>query len=152
MIGSELVPYPLEMQAFVNYLKANKPNATIALLKANDDFGQSYAETLKQLVKGTTSRSCRAGLRQRRELRGEDAGQRPRRDEGRHVRARRDAARVPERAERGGRPPGWKPITYMSGTCVSKLLLDARRRERRRRADGTPLLDPADPANARTRR
>ena len=33
MIGSELVPYPLEVQTFVNYLKQNKPNATIAVLK-----------------------------------------------------------------------------------------------------------------------
>ena len=33
MIGSELVPYPLEMQAFVDYLKENKPNATIAVLR-----------------------------------------------------------------------------------------------------------------------
>ena len=41
------------MQAFVDYLKENKPDATIAMLQANDDFGQSYADTLKQLVKGT---------------------------------------------------------------------------------------------------
>ena len=41
------------MKTFVDYLKKNKPNATIAVLKANDDFGQSYADTLTQLVKGT---------------------------------------------------------------------------------------------------
>ena len=43
---------------------------------------------------------------------------------------------------------GWKPITYMSGTCVSKLLFTLGGDG----ADGvfsvTPLLDPADPANA----
>ena len=39
LIGSELVPYPLEVNTFVDYLKKNKPNATIAVLKANDDFG-----------------------------------------------------------------------------------------------------------------
>ena len=53
MLGSELVPYPLEMRAFVDYLKEKKPDATIALLKANDDFGQSYEESLKSLIKGT---------------------------------------------------------------------------------------------------
>ena len=41
------------MKTFVDYLKKNKPDATIAVLKANDDFGQSYADTLTQLVKGT---------------------------------------------------------------------------------------------------
>ena len=53
MLGSELVPYPLEVRVFVDYLKKNKPNAKIAVLKANDDFGQSYAETLTELIKGT---------------------------------------------------------------------------------------------------
>ena len=52
LIGTELVPYPLEMQAFVKYLKENKPNATIAILRANDDFGPSYAETLKSARQG----------------------------------------------------------------------------------------------------
>src|SRR5438552_3657546 len=54
MLGSELVPYPLEMRVFVDYLLKNKPNAKIALLYANDDFGQSYQQTLEQLVKGST--------------------------------------------------------------------------------------------------
>ena len=39
LIGTELVPYPDEMQALVTYLKANKPKASIAILRANDDFG-----------------------------------------------------------------------------------------------------------------
>ena len=43
---------------------------------------------------------------------------------------------------------GWKPLIYMSGTCVSKLLFTLGGDG----ADGvlsvTPLLDPADPANA----
>ena len=52
MLGSELVPYPLEMQVFVDYLKKNKPNAKIALLYANDDFGQSYEETLQAAREG----------------------------------------------------------------------------------------------------
>src|SRR5256714_13843922 len=54
MLGSELVPYPLEVRVFVDYLLKNKPNAKIALLHANDDFGQSYQLTLEQLVKGTS--------------------------------------------------------------------------------------------------
>ena len=32
LIGSELVPYPLEVKTFVDYLKKTKPNATIAVL------------------------------------------------------------------------------------------------------------------------
>src|SRR4029077_15455335 len=53
LIGSELVPYPLEVKAFGNYLKATKPNATIALLRACDDCGQFCLSTLQKLVQGT---------------------------------------------------------------------------------------------------
>ena len=52
MLGSELVPYPLEMQMFVDYLKKNKPNAKIALLYANDDFGQSYKRDARRAREG----------------------------------------------------------------------------------------------------
>ena len=52
LIGTALVPYPLEMQALVTTSKENKPDATIAMLRANDDFGASYSETLKELIAG----------------------------------------------------------------------------------------------------
>jgi branched-chain amino acid transport system substrate-binding protein len=146
MLGSELVPYPLEMQTFVNYLKQKKPNATIAVLKANDDFGQSYADTLQQLVKGTSLKIV--------QTQGYDP-------EGAEVKSQvtslaathADAFVVGATllacpaALSAANAAGWKPITYMSGTCVSKILLSAAGPG----ADGvlsvTPLLDPADPAN-----
>ena len=53
LIGTPLVPYPLEMQALVQYLEANEPDATIAVLRADDDFGASYSETLQSLIEGT---------------------------------------------------------------------------------------------------
>jgi ABC-type branched-subunit amino acid transport system substrate-binding protein len=43
---------------------------------------------------------------------------------------------------------GWHPITYMSGTCVSKLLFLAGGPSSNNVISVTPLLDPADPANA----
>mgnify|MGYP001792166329 CR=1 FL=1 len=43
---------------------------------------------------------------------------------------------------------GWHPITYMSGTCVSKLLLSAGHDNSDKVISVTPLLDPADPNNA----
>jgi branched-chain amino acid transport system substrate-binding protein len=146
MLGSELVPYPLEMQTFVNYLKEKKPNATIAVLKANDDFGQSYADTLQQLVKGTSLRIV--------QTQGYDP-------EGAEVKSQvtslaathADAFVVGAAllacpaALQAAHAAGWKPITYMSGTCVSKILLGAAGAG----ADGvlsvTPLIDPSDPAN-----
>ncbi len=147
MLGSELVPYPLEMQVFVDYLKKNKPNAKIALLYANDDFGQSYKDTLQQLVKGTTLSIVK---------------QQSYNAEGSDVKAQVTdlASSKADTFVLGGtllacpnalnaaHDAGWKPLIYMSGTCVSKLLFTLGGDG----ADGvlsvTPLMDPGDPANA----
>jgi branched-chain amino acid transport system substrate-binding protein len=147
MLGSELVPYPLEMQVFVDYLKKNKPNAKIALLYANDDFGQSYKETLEGLVKGTSLTIVKQASYNA---------------EGSEVKAQVTdlAASKADTFVLGGtllacpnalsaaHDAGWKPLIYMSGTCVSKLLFTLGGDG----ADGvlsvTPLMDPGDPANA----
>jgi branched-chain amino acid transport system substrate-binding protein len=146
MLGSELVPYPLEMRVFVDYLMKNKPNAKIALLYANDDFGQSYQQTLEQLVKGSTLSIVKEASY--------------------NVEDDKVKAQVTDLAATnadafvlGGtllacpnalnaaHDAGWKPLIYMSGTCVSKILFGLGGDG----ADGvvsvTPLLDPADPTN-----
>jgi len=43
---------------------------------------------------------------------------------------------------------GWKPITYMSGTCVSKTLLTAAKSAANGVLSVTPIMDPGDPKNA----
>jgi ABC-type branched-subunit amino acid transport system substrate-binding protein len=146
MIGSELVPYPLEMRVLVDYLKENKPNATIALLYANDDFGKSYQETLRELVKGTELKIVKEASYNA---------------EGSEVKAQvTDLASSKAdvfvvgatlfacpNAFNAKNDAGWKPITYVSGTCASKLLMTAGGDG----ADGAltiaPLMDPADPRN-----
>jgi branched-chain amino acid transport system substrate-binding protein len=146
MLGSELVPYPLEMRAFVDYLKEKKPNATIALLKANDDFGQSYEESLKSLIKGTDMKLVQT---QSYDAEGADV-----KSQVTSLAATKADAFVVgaallacPAALTAKSDAGWNPITYLSGTCVSKLLLTAGGKG----ADGvlsvTPLLDPSDPNN-----
>jgi branched-chain amino acid transport system substrate-binding protein len=146
MLGSPLVPYPDEVQTFVNYLKEKKPDATIALLKANDDFGQSYADTLQELVKGTQMKIV--------QTKGYDP-------EAVDVKAQVTSLAAtnadvffigatllacPSALNAMG-DAGWKPIVYMSGTCVSKVLLGAAGKNANGVLSVTPLLDPADPAN-----
>jgi branched-chain amino acid transport system substrate-binding protein len=46
--------YATEVTQFVNYLKKNKPDAKIALLYENDDFGKSYEVPLQKAVQGTS--------------------------------------------------------------------------------------------------
>jgi branched-chain amino acid transport system substrate-binding protein len=150
LIGSELVPYPLEVKRFVEYLKATKPNATIALLKANDDFGQSYADTLTQLVKGTNLKIVKTEQY-------DSTGAEVTTQVNNLAATKADVFFVGATllacpaALMAASAAGWHPITYMSGTCVSKVLFSIAD-SGGPAADGvfsvTPLLDPADPKNA----
>jgi branched-chain amino acid transport system substrate-binding protein len=146
MLGSELVPYPLEMRTFVDYLKKNKPNATIALLKAADDFGQSYEEALQSMIKGTDLKIVQT---QSYDPEGADV-----KSQMTSLAATRADAFVIgaallacPAALAAKNDAGWKPITYLSGTCVSKLLLTAGGPGSDGLLSVTPLLDPSDPNN-----
>jgi branched-chain amino acid transport system substrate-binding protein len=146
MLGSELVPYPLEMRAFVDYLKQKKPNATIALLKASDDFGQSYQEALEAMVKGTGLKIVQT---QSYDAEGATVAPQVTSLAATHADAFVIGATLlacPAALTAMG-AAGWHPITYMSGTCVSKLLFAAGGKNSNNVISVTPLLDPADPAN-----
>lgn len=45
--------YSLEAVMYARYLEENDPDATVALLTQNDDFGQSYVDTFKAEIEGT---------------------------------------------------------------------------------------------------
>ena len=147
MLGTMLVPYPLEMQALVNYLTTEKPDATIAVLRADDDFGRSYSETLASLVEGTDM-----------EIVAEEVYN----PEGAEVATQVTTLGAtnadvfvlggtllacPTALNEVG-TAGWKPIIYMSGTCTSKTLMAAAGAN----GDGVlsvgPLMDPNDPQYA----
>jgi branched-chain amino acid transport system substrate-binding protein len=147
MLGSELVPYPLEMRAFVDYLKQKKPNATIALLKASDDFGQSYQEALQAMVKGTNLKIVQT---QSYDAEGATVAPQVTSLAATHADAFVIGAALlacPAALNAMG-AAGWHPITYMSGTCVSKLLFTVGGKYSNNVISVTSLLDPADPANA----
>jgi len=144
LLGTMLVPYPLEMQAFVDYLKQEKPDATIAVLRASDDFGRAYADTLKRLVGGTDLRIVK------------EATYNP---EVSDTKAQVTSLAATEadafvlgatllacpNALQAVREAGWQPIIYMSGTCTSKTLMNIAGPA----ADGVlsvgSLMDPNDP-------
>jgi branched-chain amino acid transport system substrate-binding protein len=147
IVGSELVPYPLEVERFVDYLKETKPDATIAVLRADDDFGQSYADTLTKLIKGTKLKVV-----QTQEYKSDGAEVKTQVNNLASTHADvflLAAALLACPAALGAaRDAGWHPITYMSGTCVSKTLLGAAGPAANGVLSVTPLLDPGDPANA----
>ena len=122
VIGSELVPYPLEAKAFFDYLQANKPTATVAILRASDDFGKAYSETFRKLIQGSKIKVVK-----------EETYNPEQSDTKSQVTSlaatNADALLLgatllacPD-ALTNVKQSGWKPLTYMSGTCTSKTLM-----------------------------
>jgi branched-chain amino acid transport system substrate-binding protein len=122
LLGTFLVPYPLEMKAFVDYLEQQKPDASIAVLRANDDFGASYSDTLKELVKGTdlTIADEQTYDPETSEVSSQMTSLAPSNADALVLGATLLAC--PNALKELGRS-GWKPITYMSGTCTTKTLM-----------------------------
>ena len=52
MIGS-IPSYAPEAAIFADYLKENKPDAKVAILAQNDDFGEAYVVAFKKAIEGT---------------------------------------------------------------------------------------------------
>jgi len=122
-IGATNPVYPLEGQAFANYLKEEKPDATVAMLVQNDDFGAAYEEGFKQAIEGTDIKVLKvekysAGVTtdvsaQLTSLAATDAD------------AFFNGATLlpcPDALKRA-QAANWKPITWVSGTCISKTLM-----------------------------
>lgn len=144
LLGTFLVPYPLEMQALVTYLEENDPDAKIAILRANDDFGRAYSETLEALVEGTDLTIVA--------------------EETYDPESTEVGSQVTSLASSGAdvwvlgatllpcplglnkaAEAGWRPLTYMSGTCTSKTLMDAAGANGDGVISVAPLMDPNDP-------
>jgi branched-chain amino acid transport system substrate-binding protein len=144
LLGTALVPYSLEMLALVDYLETNKPDATIAVLRANDDFGAAYSETLKALIEDTDMTIADEQTYDTET--GEVATQ-----------VTSLAATNADVFVLGATllacptaltevvSSGWKPITYMSGTCTSKTLMTIAGAAGEGVFSVAPLKDPNDP-------
>jgi len=147
ILGTGLVPYSIEMQAFVDYLTETKPDATIAVLRANDDFGRAYSDTLRALTEGTDMTIVQEETYD---------------PEGADVAAQVTSLAATNAdawvlgatllgcptALREADAAGWSPIIYMSGTCTSKTLMNAAAEAGDGVISVSPAIDPNDPQYA----
>ena len=145
LIGSTLAPYSLEGKVFAEYLKQEKPDATVAMLVQDDDFGRAYEDSFRQAIEGSEIEVVQVEQyptganevsAQMTSLAASNAD------------AFFNGATLlacPNALEeaRGG---GWEPITWVSGTCISKTLMGIAGEN----ADGvfsmTNVMDPINPA------
>ncbi|MCU0267337.1 MAG: ABC transporter substrate-binding protein [Acidimicrobiales bacterium] len=122
LIGS-IPAYPTEAAVFVDYLQQQKPDATLAVLKQNDDFGEGYAEALVTAIEGTDIEIVQEEVynsdspdvtAQITALAGSGA-------DAVFVGATGLACPNALKAITGA---GWDPITYISATCTSQTILN----------------------------
>ncbi|MGI8755066.1 MAG: ABC transporter substrate-binding protein [Acidimicrobiales bacterium] len=146
-IGSTLAPYTLEVKAYVDYLKKEKPKAKVAMLVQNDDFGQAYEQGLKKLIKGTgitvtQVKSYEAGASDvTAQVTSLAASGADTFFDGATLLACPNALKAAKTA-------GFKALTFVSGTCISKTLMGIAGNDADKVIAATGIKDPQNPAYA----
>ena len=104
-IGATNPVYPLEGKVFAEYLKRTKPDATVAMLVQNDDFGAGLRGRFPAGDRGHGHQGRQGGEVRHRRQRGRCAAHEPCCDQGRRVLQRRHVAGLHRRPRRRRRPP-----------------------------------------------
>jgi len=121
-IGSTLAPYTLEGQAFATYLKEEKPDAKVAMLVQNDDFGAAYEDGFRKAIEDTditvtkVEKYATGANEVTAQITSLAATNADAFFDGGTLLACPDALKKAQAAN-------WKPIIWVSGTCISKTLM-----------------------------
>jgi branched-chain amino acid transport system substrate-binding protein len=143
-LGSSLSPYSLEGKAFADLLTDQKPDATVAMLVQDDDYGRAYEEGFAAAIEGTDIEVVKV------ERYSTGAGE---------VSAQITslAATGADAFFNGGtllacpdaltkaQAANWTPITWISATCTSKTLMGVAGAAGNGVYSYTNLKDPLNP-------
>jgi branched-chain amino acid transport system substrate-binding protein len=146
-MGSTLAPYTLEAKAFADYLLEEKPDATVAMLVQDDDFGKAYEAAFKQAIEGTDITVV--------EVVKYPTGAGDVSSQITSLAATKADAffngstllACPNALEKA-KAAGWNAITFVSGTCISKTLMGLAGQNAEGVIAATNIMDPIDPAYA----
>jgi branched-chain amino acid transport system substrate-binding protein len=122
MIGSTLASYAMEAQAFADLLAEQKPDAKVAMLLQDDDFGRGYEDSFKAAIEGTdieivqTEKYAPGAQEVGSQITSLAASDADAFFNGATLLACPAALTAVKQTD-------WAPITYVSGTCISKTLM-----------------------------
>jgi len=144
MIGSSLPLYSTEAAAFAEYLKENKPDATVAMLLQNGEYGDGYEQSFKKAIEGSDI-TVVATQRYDAGLATDVSSQVTNLANSKADVFFNGATLLPcPNGMTKADELGWKAIKYVSGTCASKTLIGAAGES----ADGvltaSNVMDPAN--------
>jgi branched-chain amino acid transport system substrate-binding protein len=145
--SSTLAPYTLEGKAFAEYLEENSPQAKVAMLVQDDDFGRAYEQSFKRSIEGTdievvaVEKYATGAAEVGAQITSLAAKNADAFFNGGTLLACPDALTKAKQAN-------WEPITWVSGTCISKTLMGIATANNA--GDGvlslTNIMDPLNPA------
>lgn len=144
-IGSSLPQYVLESNVFADYLEQEDPDATVAILALNNDFGEEMSTAFKDAIEGTDI-----------EVVAEETYESTSTDVTSQITTLADSdadavllattALACPNALNAVQDSGWDPIKYISATCTSPTLVGLAEEGA---ADGLisagNLMDPRNP-------
>jgi branched-chain amino acid transport system substrate-binding protein len=143
-VGSSLSPYSLEGKAFADLLAEQNPEAKVAMLVQDDDFGTAYEEGFKSAIEGTdievvkVEKYATGAAEVSAQITSLAASGADAFFNGGTLLACPDALTKAAAA-------GWTPLTWVSATCTSKTLMGVAGQA----GDGvysyTNLKDPLNP-------
>ncbi len=144
LIGS-IPSYATESAVWAEWLKANKPNAKVAILGQNDDVGAGYTDALRSAIEGTDISIVAEGT-----YNPADPDVKSQvttlAASGADTFLVAASALKCTQAINAAQEAGWKPTTYLSGTCTPKTIVGLANAGA---ADGVystiSLKDPVDP-------
>lgn len=147
LIGSTLAPYSLEGQAFAAYLKEHKPDATVAMLVQDDEFGQDYEQGFKKAIQGTDIKVVKV---EKYATGSSDVNSQVTSLAATKATAFFDGATLLAcpNALQQQKAANWNAITWVSGTCISKTLMGIAGNNADKAISGTNVQDPQNPAYA----
>jgi branched-chain amino acid transport system substrate-binding protein len=119
-IGS-IPTYNTEMAMWVAYLQETKPDATIAVLYQNDDFGKAYLDALKPLIEGT---DLTIVAEEAFDAENADVAAQltTLADSGADAFVSATTALACANAMGGLLESSWRPLAYISATCISSTI------------------------------
>ncbi len=143
-IGSSLAAYTLEASVYADYLKKTKPDAKVAMLIQDDDFGQDYEQGFKKAIAGSNIKVVQVKTYP---VGASDVGSQVTSlaatgadvfFNGATLLACPDALQKAQAA-------GWTPLTFVSGTCISKTLMGIAGPSADKALSITNVKDPINP-------
>ena len=145
--GATNPSYALEADAFAKLLQEEKPDAKVAMLLQDDDFGVGYEKAFEAAIEDTDitivgkERYAPGAQEVSSQMTSLKASGADAFFDGGTLLACPAALKAAEQAN-------WKPITYVSGTCISKSLMGIAGTAAEDIYSVTNLMDPIDPAYA----